>query len=442
MFNLNRLRELVRQLWVIDLRTLHGLRRIQVLSLRITYAVIRDLISGQLTMRAMSLVYTTLLSLIPLLAVSFSVLKAFGVHNEVKPLIYDFLAPMGERGVEIGDKIMGFVENIQVGVLGSIGLALLLYTVISLLQKIERSFNYVWRIERPRHFARRFSDYLSVILVGPVLVFTAIGITASIKTAVLLQAGDVAMLSDGVKLIGKFVPYFLIIAAFTFVYIFMPNTKVRFLPAFTGAIVAGVLWESLGWLFASFVVSSTNYAAIYSSLAILILFMIWLYLGWVILLVGVDVSFYIQNPLEMLSPETPARLNRNDEQQFALAIMIICGRAFHEGNKPPDIIVLSDTLGIAPNLVDETVRELIHAKLLSETTGENEGLLPSRDMQNITIVDILSALDGRKTLSLPSSDETNASLEIMHKLANSQHQTLDGLTLQQLVIRIDEKEDS
>jgi membrane protein len=442
MFNLNRLRELLRQLWVIDLRTIHGLHRIQVLSLRITYAVIRDLAAGQLNMRAMSLVYTTLLSLIPVLAISFSVLKAFGVNYKDKPLIYNLLLPLGERGIEIGNKIMGFVENIQVGVLGSIGLALLFYMVISLLQKVERSFNYVWRIDRPRHFARRFSDYLSVILVGPVLVFTAIAITASLKTAVLIQAGDVVILSDSVNLIGKLVPYFLIIAAFTFVYVFMPNTKVRLMPALIGAIVAGLLWQSLGWLFASFVVSSTNYDAIYSRLAILIVFMIWIYLGWVILLVGVDVSFYIQNPLDMLSPETPARLNRNDERQFALAIMIICGRAFHEGNKPPDIIVLSDTLGIAPNLVDETVQELIDAKLLSETTGEDEGLLPSRDMQNITIVDILSALDGRKTLSLPCSDETNASLEIMHKLAGAQNQALDGLTLQQLVMRIDEKENS
>jgi membrane protein len=328
MLDINRIKELIRQLWSVDVRKLHGLRRLQFMSLRILYAIIRDIISGQLSMRAMSLVYTTLLSMVPLLAVSFSVLKAFGVHNEVRPLVYNFLAPLGEKGVEVGDKMMGFVENIQVGVLGAIGLALLLFTVVSLLQKIERSFNYIWRIERPRRLTRRFSDYLSVILVGPVLVFTAIAITASVKTAVLMQAGDVKILSDGVEFVGKLAPYLLIIAAFTFVYIFMPNTKVRFAPALIGAIVAGILWESLGWLFASFVVSSTNYAAIYSSLAILILFMLWIYLGWVILLVGVEVSFYVQNPLQILSPDTPVRLSHADEQKLTLAIMSHCGHAF------------------------------------------------------------------------------------------------------------------
>ena len=125
MFDIKRIQEFMSQTWNVDMRQLHGLRRLQVLSLRISYAIVRDVIAGQLTLRAMSLVYTTLLSMVPLLAVSFSVLKAFGVHNEVKPLVYNFLAPLGEKGVEIGDKMMGFVENIQVGVLGAIGLALL-----------------------------------------------------------------------------------------------------------------------------------------------------------------------------------------------------------------------------------------------------------------------------------------------------------------------------
>ena len=439
MFNLKRIQELISQLWRIDLAKLTGLRRLQYLSLRIGYAVIRDIFAGQLSLRAMSLVYNTLLSLVPLLAVSFSVLKAFGVHNQVKPLIYKFLLPLGDKGVEIGDKIMGFVENIQVGVLGIVGLALLMLTVVLLLQKIERSFNYIWRVERPRRLARRFSDYLSVTLVGPVLVFAAIAITASVKTAVLMQAGDVEVLSEGVEFIGKLAPYFLIITAFTFIYIFMPNTKVRFMPALIGAIVAGILWESLGWLFASFVVSSTNYEAIYSSFAILILFMIWLHLGWVILLIGVDVSFYVQNPLRILSPDTPARLNRSDEQQLALAVMTFCGRAFHEGNNPPSVDVLSETLGVAPNLIDEIVQDMLDEKLLSEISGGSDGLLPARDMQTIYISDILAALDGKQTISLPARDEINQSKDIMTKLGKAQQQALDGVTLQELVEHFDEQ---
>lgn len=436
MLDIKRIQELIRQLWKVDVRKLHGLRRLQFISLRILYAIIRDIITGQLSLRAMSLVYTTLLSLVPLLAVSFSVLKAFGVHNEVRPLVYNFLAPLGEKGVEVGDKIMGFVENIQVGVLGAIGLALLLFTVVSLLQKIERSFNYIWRIERPRRITRRFSDYLSVILVGPVLVFTAIAITASVKTAVLMQAGDVKILSDGVEFVGKLAPYLLIIAAFTFVYIFMPNTKVRFLPAFIGAIVAGVLWESLGWLFASFVVSSTNYAAIYSSFAILILFMLWIYLGWVILLVGVEVSFYVQNPLQILSPDTPARLSHADEQKLTLAIMSHCGHAFQQGNNPPTSDALSENFGVTPILIDEIVGEMLKAKLLVETNGEVRGLVPARDMQTIYIADILAAIDGKQTLSLPANSEILATANIMDKLNKARMSVVGNQSLQELVAEL------
>ena len=110
-----------------------------------------------LTLQAMSLVYTTLLSLVPLIAVSFSVLKGFGVHNQVEPMLSSVLAPLGDKGAEITSKIIEFVENTKAGVLGSLGLVLLFYTVVSLIQKIERSFNFTWRISKPRPFAQRFS---------------------------------------------------------------------------------------------------------------------------------------------------------------------------------------------------------------------------------------------------------------------------------------------
>ena len=118
--------------------------------LRVSYALIRDLREGQLTLRAMSLVYTTILSLVPLMAISFSILKGFGVHNQVEPVLLNLLAPLGDKGVEISERIVGFMDNVKVGVLGSLGFVLLFYTVVSLMQKIERAFNYVWQIKTER----------------------------------------------------------------------------------------------------------------------------------------------------------------------------------------------------------------------------------------------------------------------------------------------------
>ncbi len=265
--------------------------------LRIGYVVVRDLGDGMLTLRAMSLVYTTLLSMVPLLAISFFVLKGFGVHNQIEPFLRNVLAPLGEEGLEISARIIEFVENVEVGVLGLVGFILLFYTVVSLMQKIERAFNFTWHITQSRSFAQRFRDYLSVVVVGPVLVFASLGITGSLMNNSVVEAlSAMVLVGDAIEIAGRLVPYLMIVGAFTFIYIFMPNTKVKFRSALTGGIVAGVLWNTAGWVFASFIVASTTYTVIYSTFATLIMFMIWLYLGWLILLVGASIAFYDQHP--------------------------------------------------------------------------------------------------------------------------------------------------
>jgi membrane protein len=163
-----------------DLGSLGWHKSLLVRTLRIVYATWKEFTDVQLSLRAMGLVYTTLLSLVPLLAVSFSVLKAFGVHNKIEPFLFSVLEPLGPKGAEITSRIIEFVNNIKVGILGSIGLAFLFYTVISLLQKIENAFNSIWKVSSSRSFARRFSDYTSVMLVGPLLVFAAMGLTATV----------------------------------------------------------------------------------------------------------------------------------------------------------------------------------------------------------------------------------------------------------------------
>ena len=176
------------RLWRADIESMALPRRYGYKTVRFLFVLAREFANGQLNLRAMSLVYTTLLSMVPLLAVSFSVLKAFGVHNQIEPLLLNLVQPLGEKGNEIVVNLLGFVENMKVGVLGSVGLALLLYTVVSLIQKVESSFNYVWHAKSTRPFSRRFSDYLSVIMVGPVLMFSAIGMTASLMNSDVVQA--------------------------------------------------------------------------------------------------------------------------------------------------------------------------------------------------------------------------------------------------------------
>ena len=257
-----------------------GLTGARALLLRLVRTVLilgRDVAKGQLTLRAMSLVYTTLLSIVPLLALSFSVLKAFGVTNQIQPLLLNLLEPLGEKSQEVALRITGFIENMNVGVLGAVGLGLLLYTSISLIQKIEESLNYIWHTPRSRPLGERFTRYLTVLMVGPILVFSALGLTASLMNMEAVRGLlEFDVLGQLVQALSRLLPYLLIIAAFTFVYVFMPNTRVRFGPALVGGVVGGIAWQSAGWVFAVFIAGSGNYAAIYASFAILILFMIWL----------------------------------------------------------------------------------------------------------------------------------------------------------------------
>jgi membrane protein len=390
----NKMRDFVlKDLWAIDITPLGRAKAFSIEIARLLIIIVQDIIKGPLTLWAMSLVYTTMLSLVPLLAVSFSVLKAFGVHDKVEPLLFNLLAPLGPRGPELADRIMGFVNNMKVGVLGAVGLALLVYTVVSLIQKVEESFNALWRVRNLRSILRRFSDYLSVILVGPVLVIAAIGLTASILNTALMQyLISVGPIGTAISYLGKLVPYLLVCAAFTFMYIFVPNTKVKFASALVGGIVGGFLWETIGWGFGSFIVTSTRYSAVYSGFAIVILFIIWLYVSWLILLVGADISFYWQNP-QALTVRGEARIsNAGLIEHIAVSIMFLIADSFYRGRNPLTLTDLVHRLGLVLEPVEDIVLALKRNQLIVEAGGDASAYLPARDIAAIGLRDIYAAV--------------------------------------------------
>ena len=209
--------------------------------LRYPYALIRDISRGDLTLRAMSLVYWTLQSIVPIIALSFSVLKGLGYHRQLEPLLYSFLEPLGDRAYQLTAQVMSFVDNVRGDVLGSIGLIFLLYTLVSTVQKVEESFNFVWRVDQPRSFARRFSEYLSVMVVGPAVIVAALGLLATLGSTSFMQTLSHYRPFDGILLVlGTLTPYLLVTGVFTFMYGFVPNTKVRLRAALIGGACAGV----------------------------------------------------------------------------------------------------------------------------------------------------------------------------------------------------------
>ncbi|MFT6905457.1 MAG: membrane protein [Oleiphilaceae bacterium] len=372
------------------------LRRI----LRIIFAVIRDLANGQISLHAMSLVYTTILSIVPLLALSFSVLKAFNVQDKFTPMLYSFLEPMGEKGLEIHQQILSFVDNMKVGVLGIVGFVLLFVTAVSLVQKIERAFNTIWLAPQLRSIGDRFSQYLSVILVGPVLVVAAISVTASTMNSSLVQSlAAIEPFGSLIILMTKLMPFLMIIVAFTFFYAMMPNTKVKFTSALWGGIVGGTAWQASSLIFTAFVVSSTKYDAIYSGFAVGILLLIWLYMNWLILLLGSSIAFYHQHGnnitrsshfesspvlLEKVGLEVMMRVAQSFEKSFE--------KGGEKGSRPIEQEKLEQRKFIPPVLTRQVINKLLKAGLVVVAGTNSDCLVPGRSTDQITVADILNAL--------------------------------------------------
>lgn len=436
----NKLRKFLTQgLWETNLSTLTGHKAFLVKSLRLLSVAIHEFTEGQMTLRAMSLVYTTLLSIVPLLAISFSVLKAFGVHNDIlAPFLIKFLAPLGPKGEEISARIIGFVQNMKVGVLGSVGLGMLFYTVISVIQKVEKSFNTIWRIRKARSLSRRFSDYISVIIIGPVLIFSAIGLTATLMSNTIVQK-IISLEPFGTLfyfVVGKS-PYLMVCAAFTFLYMFIPNTRVKFKSALVGGVIAGILWETAGWAFASFIVSSAKYAAIYSGFAILIMFMLWLYFSWLILLVGAQISFYHQYP-HFLTPNTKIfRLSNRLRERLALMIMYFIGYNYFHNKRHWTLDDLVNRLELPVDTISDLITLLEQDGLVLETGDDPPAYLPARAIEKIKLNDLLNAvrIAEKETLSVEKRVASIPEVDnIIGNIDNAFDTALGQTTLRDLVL--------
>lgn len=359
--------------------------------LRYCYAVMRDLMSGQLTLRAMSLVYTTLLSIVPLIALIFSVLKGFGVHEQLEKYMYALLAPLGDKGAEITDNVMQLVHSVNGKVLGGISLAFFIYTAISMVQKVEESFNYVWYVSKPRSFSKRFTEYLFVLFIGPIFIVIALGMITSLQNETLIQyllKNDI--LGPLFIATSKLTPYLLVTAVFTFLYAYMPNTQVRIRSALVGGITGGFLWASTSVLFAAFVMNSARTQAIYASFAIAITVLIWLYLNWLILLIGAQLAFYFQNPAYLRIGRREPRLSNSMRERLALNVMFLVGRAFRNPGQIVNVGTLSETIKIPSITLAPIIAGLEKAGLL--TSNDSEELLPGREMARIGLDDILAVV--------------------------------------------------
>ena len=385
--------------------------------LRYPYAILRDLSRGQINLYAMGLVYATLLSLIPLIAFAFAVLKAFGAHRELAPVIEEFFRPLGEQGsLELTQRVMQFADSVSTGLVGSVGLALLLWTLLGTIKKVEDGFNFVWRVEHARSFARRVTEYIALLIVGPIVVVSFIGLS---HRALDSTAGFGRYMPFWDRLTTwsiEAAPFFMVTAIFTAVYMFVPNTRVKWKPALIGGVAAGVLWVVVGQLFTSFVVYTTRLSVVYAGFAIIVAALLWTYFGWLILLIGAQLSFYVQNRHYLRLGLTELRLSAVQREQLTLKAMYLIARSYQDGKNRWTVDGLAHELGMPGIAISRIVNALEMAHLVTLT--DDETLLPARDLGKITIQEIIYIARNEKAgqvaprpFKVPAVDAIGAKIE-------------------------------
>ncbi|MDH5369544.1 MAG: YihY/virulence factor BrkB family protein, partial [Gammaproteobacteria bacterium] len=232
-----------------------------------------------------------------------------------------------------------------------------------------------------------------VVMIGPVLIFSAVGVSASITNVSVIQDFlQIESIGFLTTLIGHLLPYFLIISAFTFMYIFVPNTKVNFKSALIGAVVSGILWETSSWAFAGIVVGSSKYTAIYSAFASMIIFFIWLYITWLILLIGCSIAFYYQNPGQRNLDSREINLSSREKETIALNIMVLIAKHYHAHQAAWTAESLALHMKISTEACMNIIEQLLNKKLLNSIAGTPTTYVPAYDLETISLDDIISSI--------------------------------------------------
>jgi len=426
-----------RLLWEQNPADLSFFQRILLRQIQTAALVLRDFGMNQCLLRAAALTFYTMLSLVPLLALTFALLKAFDVQNLLQPLIIEKLNVVDGQVAEV---LLGYINNTQVTKLGTVGLLFLIIAVVSLLTNIEKSFNYIWGVKSVRPVLRRFADYLSVILVGPLLIISAISMTSTLASNSLVQKLlEMQMVGNLTLLLFKVTPFVVMWLAFTGLYVFMSNIKVEWRAAFVGGVVGGTLWQIAQVGYVHFQVGVGRYNAIYGTMAALPIFMVWLYLSWVIVLFGLGVCYAKQNLRTSGRDLRGSEVSRNSYEQVALVILVTLADRFAKGESPVSHEQLAKYLFIPPRLCRSILNLLMQLGFVTEicTLGGRCQYQLGRSSGRLTLAEVLNKMGdaGEEVLHLRPHPQTQVALEAYRQVEELISESLREVTLNDLLSR-------
>ena len=411
-------------IWATRLEDLPATKAFLVRHLKIVIISIREFIQDRCPLRASALTYYSILSIVPFLALVFAISQGFGFRKLVEAKIFEQIPEQEALLRQIVNFAQALLDNTKGGLIAGIGIVFLLWTVIKVLSHIEHSFNDIWHVSKPRTLVRKFTDYLSIVLVGPIILLLSSSVTVFITT----RLSDITRKLELERVVGplellisKFLPYFLVWVLFLLIFIIMPNTRVRLTSGLYGALVAGTFYQLTQMAYIHSQVGVSKYNAIYGGFAALPLFFIWLNISWMIVLLGAEVSFAAQN-VRIYEPGTHSPLTvPHDRKLLALAVAHQVVKNFSRGEKHLRASEISDALRMPLRWIQEVISDLVHCGVF--TTADCEvtmdlTYLPSSDISMFTVSYVLDALErgGQKDASLsrkwtPETEELSRILE-------------------------------
>ncbi|HEY2989415.1 MAG TPA: YhjD/YihY/BrkB family envelope integrity protein [Candidatus Binatia bacterium] len=403
--------------------------------LRIFYGAVQGFLDNWCPLHASALTYTTLLSLVPLLALMFSILKGLGVQNQLEPILLEKLSAGSE---EIVNQIISYIDKTNVKALGAVGLVGLLATAISLIGNIELALNRIWGVQRPRSLGRKFSDYLSVLLTCPVLFVAALGLTSSIQSAGFVQSIlELPGMSYLVLFLAFLSPYVLMWIALTFIYSYLPNTKVRIQSALYGGIIAGTLWQLAQWGYVHFQVGVARYNAIYGAFAQLPIFLVWLYTGWSIVLFGAVLSFAHQNIKTYGKDPTISDAPYSLKEELGVKLLWLIGKNFDAGAGPQSAEALAQKLAVPVKLVSEILEQHCRAGFLVAATRDPQEpiYVLARPPEKLRLDEVIDAMRqyGGHDLKIKRIEGEETLQKTLERIAEARRKALSRVTLRDLL---------
>ncbi len=421
------------EIWSPDLSSKSRRRTFLIRQSRIYILAFKGFFEDRAAVKAAALTYFTMLSLVPIFAIAFSIARNFGFENRLHETIQNNM--QGQEAIMkwLTEMVDSLLANTKGGLLAGVGGIILFWSVIQVLNNIEASFNDIWQIRKPRSPMRKFSDYLAIMILSPF----AIGLSGSVIVKIQSAAEEFELFKPLIVFMIKSVPFVSMWLLFSIVYIVMPNTKVKFKYALVAGIIAGTVAVIFQMLYQDLQLGVWRFNTLFGSIAFIPLFLLWLQITWLIVLMGAELSFAYQNIENYEFEEDALKLSQNNKRMLTLLIAYHIIKNFEEGGESWNTESLSHELGIPIRLVNELVFEMVNAGILVELAADNpkdRSYQPSVDINRITVAYVYSQLEkaGGDHMVVTESEELGRITKIHEHILHSIRESPSNILLKDL----------